>query len=72
MVNVSSILTMASMNNRNFKHKAMVTVSNVAIYSLLSAVSLALVGAVGVAIVSALNLAPKFTYNLDIILGGGI
>jgi len=72
MVNVSSILTVTSMNKVNFQHKAIATISSVALKALLGATVTALAGAIGFAIIAALNIAPKLVYDLDIALGGGI
>lgn len=72
MVNVSSILTVTSMNKVNFQHKAIVTVSSVAVKALAGAAVTALVSAIGIAVVVALDIAPQLIYKLDLAFGGGI
>ena len=72
MVSVSSILTVTSMNKVKFQHKAIVTITNVALKTVIGAVFTALASAIGVAMMVALDIAPQLVYKLDIAFGGGI
>jgi len=55
------------MSKVKFQHKAIVTISDVAIKTIVATVTTALVGAVGLAVIAAVSdVAPKFIYDLDI------
>jgi len=55
------------MSKVKFQHKAIVTVSDLAIKAVVATVTTALIGAVGLAVIAAVSdVAPKFIYDLDI------